>query len=122
MRQLLIIRNIEILRRIYGIGTIEIPDRYSPGIKLLRDNFPSLEVEVFHENVDKSAGDEKRRRTFNTVPPFNILKPNRHFNTSSTLASLGCSGRATIILENNIEIKKEKIGRISQIVLFKLEP
>ena len=103
------IRNIGILRSIYEIDTIEIPERYSLGFKLLRDNFPSLHIETIRENIDESGSIGKGRRTFGTVTPFSTLKPNRPFNSGITLASLGSSGSGYIFLENDMEIGRKKI-------------
>ena len=62
--QPLMIRNIGILRSIYEIDTIEIPERYSLGFKLLRDNFPSLHIETIRENIDESGRHWERKKDF----------------------------------------------------------
>jgi UDP-N-acetylglucosamine diphosphorylase / glucose-1-phosphate thymidylyltransferase / UDP-N-acetylgalactosamine diphosphorylase / glucosamine-1-phosphate N-acetyltransferase / galactosamine-1-phosphate N-acetyltransferase len=50
--QPLIIRNLKIASRILDIDTVKIPNEYPGVIRLVQDNFPSINVEGFHEGND----------------------------------------------------------------------
>lgn len=102
--QPLILRSIEILRRIYDINIIKIPDKYPQGIKLLQDNFPSIDIEAFRDEGPEYDDHEKQIKT-----PHNDVQFKADDDDGDILTSSNPSGSGTIILENSMVHRKGKI-------------
>jgi carbonic anhydrase/acetyltransferase-like protein (isoleucine patch superfamily) len=52
LHQPLIVRNVDIINRIQNIHRIKVPSRYSTTLKLLRDNFSTIDVEEYEDDDD----------------------------------------------------------------------
>jgi UDP-N-acetylglucosamine diphosphorylase / glucose-1-phosphate thymidylyltransferase / UDP-N-acetylgalactosamine diphosphorylase / glucosamine-1-phosphate N-acetyltransferase / galactosamine-1-phosphate N-acetyltransferase len=52
LHQPLIVRNVDIINRIQNIHTIKVPSKYSTTLKILRDNFSTIDVEEYEDDDD----------------------------------------------------------------------
>lgn len=52
LHQPLIVRNVDIINRIQNIHRIKVPSKYSTTLKLLRDNFSTIDVEEYEDDDD----------------------------------------------------------------------
>ena len=48
----LIVRNVGIISRVLSIDKIKIPDEFPSALQLIQDNFPSINVEEFHDEIN----------------------------------------------------------------------
>ena len=56
LHQPLIVRNVDIINRIQNIHRIKVPSRYSTTLKLLRDNFSTIDVEEYEDDDNDDEG------------------------------------------------------------------
>jgi len=57
----LIVRNIKVASKVLAIDTIKIPDEFPDALRLIQDNFPSINVEKFHDNNKGSDNDDNNK-------------------------------------------------------------
>ena len=60
--QPLIIRNVQVVSNILDIDKVMIPEGFSDLVKLIRDNFPSIDVEQFSEESNYSRDNNKNNQ------------------------------------------------------------
>lgn len=115
--QPLICRNIEILNRVYSdINMISIEDMYSREIKLLQDDFPSIEIQGFH-NEDREHKDhnEEEIKISHSKEQFKASHRSSSIFTSSDVAGNG----STILEESSSHWKRKlKLNQQDNTVLY----
>ena len=59
LHQPLIVRNVSIANRIQSIHRIKVPSKCGTTLKLLQDNFSTIDVEEYEDDKDEDEGDIK---------------------------------------------------------------
>ena len=104
--QPLILRNIEILKRVYNdINIVSIEDRCSREIKLIQDNFPSIEIQRSHdEDQEHKDYDEEEITISHSEIQFGASD-----RSSGILTHTDFGGNGSTILEESSLYWKRKL-------------
>src|SRR5215510_11925255 len=100
LHQPLIVRNVSIANRIQSIHRIKVPSKCATTLKLLQDNFSTIDVEEYEDDKDEDDKDEDDKDEDDKDEDEGDIKPNDS-NSSNLIDNNSTAARS-----HNISIKE----------------